>query len=390
MAEPGRLELQGVDKAYRGGIVAARGVDLAIDGGELFVLLGPSGSGKSTLLRLIAGLETPDSGSIWLGGRRIDGLHPRDRGVQMVFQDQALYPHLDVFENIAFGLRARRTDRSEVDATVRSTAGMLGLGDCLGRPPATLSGGQRRRVALARALATRPKVFLLDEPFSGLDAPLRNATRAVLIDLKRQTGATMVLVTHDQAEALAIADRLAVIEAGRVVQVGRPAEVYERPDRRFVGRFVGQPPMSFLPCLVGLDAGSVAIRVVDVHDQGPWIFPRSGWSVAALAEAGVERVDLGIRAEDVLLGPPGPSTQTEDALALTAVVHHVELLGSEVLASLRVGPHSLAIRLPASSTVRVGWVLAVRPILQRACWFRATTGERLGRPDAPIAAPSED
>ena len=232
-----RLELRGVEKTYRGGISAAKGVDLSVESGEMFVVVGPSGSGKSTLLRLIAGLESLDSGSIHLGGRRVDGLPPRDRGLAMVFQDAVVYPHLDVFENIAFGLRARRVGRDQIQSRVAATADMLGLGDSLGRSPTTLSGGQKRRVTLARALVLRPSLFLFDEPFSGLDAPLRASIRAEIADLHRQLAATMILVTHDQGEALALADRVAVLDAGKVVQVGPPLGVYERPRNRLVARF---------------------------------------------------------------------------------------------------------------------------------------------------------
>jgi len=373
----GRLELRGVEKAYPGGIAASRGVDLVVEDGELFVLLGPSGSGKSTILRLISGLESPDSGSIWLDGRRIDDLPPRDRGVSMVFQDQALYPHLDVFENIAFGLRARNRPRAEIDQAVRATAGGLGLADYLERAPATLSGGQRRRVALARAMVTRPRLFLLDEPFSGLDAPLRAATRHELVDLRRKLGATMILVTHDQAEALAIGDRMAVIDGGRVVQVGRPVDIYRKPSTRFVARFVGQPSMSFLPCLAALEPERVRVRLVDVHDQGPWDLDRSAGPGASLAAGGSERVELGVRPEDVALVEPDAPGRPGGSIVLAATVTRVESSGAEVVASLAVGPHELAIRLPGSSTVRAGWLVDVRLDLDRACWFDRATGRLL-------------
>ncbi len=373
----GRLELRGVEKVYPGGIAAARGVDLIVEDGELFVLLGPSGSGKSTILRLISGLESADLGTIWVDERRIDRLPPRDRGVAMVFQDQALYPHLDVFENIAFGLRARKRPEAEVDRAVRETADALSLAGCLDRPPATLSGGQRRRVALARAMVTRPRLFLLDEPFSGLDAPLRAATRRELIDLRRKLGATMILVTHDQGEAMAIADRLAVIDGGRVVQVGRPLDVYRDPSTRFVARFVGQPPMSFLPCHASLEAGRVRIRVDGLSDQGPWAVAPSGAPGAALT-AGVEvRIDLGVRPEDVSIVGPGPADRAGESPILAAVVASVEAAGSEVVARLSVGPHELAIRLPSTSTVRPGSAVEVALDLDRACWFEAATGHRL-------------
>ncbi len=370
----GRLELRSIEKAYPGGIAATRGVDLTVEDGDLFAIVGPSGSGKSTLLRLIAGLETADSGTIWLDGRRIDGLAPRDRDVALVFQDQVVYPHLDVFENIAFGLRARRVPRGEVEGRVLATANVLGLGDCLRRPPATLSGGQRRRVALGRAMVLRPKLFLLDEPFSGLDAPLRASTRAELSDLRRQIGATMILVTHDQGEALALADRLAVIDRGRVVQVGPPGEVYDRPATRSVAQFIGQPPMGVIPCLVALDGDQVLIRVVGLDDLAPWPFDRATpWASALLDRAG-PRVDLGLRPEAVAIRPPGH----DDGPAGPALVERLEPSGHETLATLAFGPHPLTLRLPASTSIRPGDRVRIAFDLDRASWFDHATGDRIG------------
>ena len=357
------LELRSVAKTYPGGIVAASGVDLTIEDGEVFVIVGPSGSGKSTLLRLVAGLESLDSGSILLGGRRIDTLAPRDRDVAMVFQDPVVYPHLDVFENIAFGLRARRKGKAEVEGLVDATAKVLGLGDCLRRKPATLSGGQRRRVALGRAMVIRPRIFLFDEPFSGLDAPLRASTRAEFVELHRQVGTTMVLVTHDQAEALALGDRVAVIDRGRIVQVGPPVEVYDRPSNRFVARFIGEPPMHFLPCLIAGEGPERAARVVGLDDLAPLsLTPK-----IALPET---PVDLGLRPEHVTVRP----VESEGL----AIVRRLEPIGHEVIAELSFGPHTLATRLPSDSPIRVGDRLTIHLDLDRACWFDPATGARLG------------
>lgn len=240
------IGLKGVAKVFPNGVAAVAGIDLAVGGGELLAVVGPSGSGKSTLLRLIAGLEEPTAGSVWIDGRDVTPLPPRDRDVALAFQEPALYPYLTVFDNLAFGVRARRLPEAEVRARVREVAATLELSDVLGRRPATLSGGQRRRVALGRAVARRPRAFLFDEPLTGLDAPLRAAIRADLLDLHRRTGAPMILVTHDQSEALAVGDRVAVMESGRVVQLGAPREVYEHPATTFVAGFVGSPPMSLL------------------------------------------------------------------------------------------------------------------------------------------------
>ncbi len=372
-----RLELRGVAKTYRGGINAARDVDLAVESGELFVIVGPSGSGKSTLLRLIAGLESLDAGSIHLGNRRIDGLPPRDRGLAMVFQDAVVYPHLDVFENIAFGLRARRVGREEIAARVNTTAGMLGLGDALRRSPTTLSGGQKRRVTLARALVVRPDLFLFDEPFSGLDAPLRASIRGEIADLHRQSGATMILVTHDQGEALALADRIAVVDAGRVVQVGRPLEVYESPRSQFVARFVGQPAMALIACDVASgDPNSIRVEPAGVAAD-PWLVVRQSRAGVALSGAEGQTIIIGLRAEHVTLIPPNESNPTGCPSA-SATVDRLEPSGHEVAATLRLGPHAISARLPAHTSVQVDDEVRVAIDLNQASWFDPNTGARIG------------
>jgi len=372
-----RLDLIGVEKTFSGGVAAIRGVDLAVEDGELFVIVGPSGSGKSTLLRLIAGLETPGAGSLRLDGRPIERLAPVDRDVAMVFQDQVLYPHLDAFENIAFGLRARRVARAEVESRVRATAGVLGLTDCLGRRPATLSGGQRRRVALGRALVTRPRLFLLDEPFSGLDAPLRASTRAELVDLHRKLKATMILVTHDQADALAIGNRVAVLDRGRVAQVGRPLDLYDRPASRLVARFVGQPPMNLLPCLVAREGDRLAVRVVDLDHLGPWMAPGSSPWASKLLALGESRVDLGLRPEQLAVRSAGPFSPTSDPATAPATIRRLEPMGHETLAVLALGPYHLIARLAPRTPFRVGDRVLVGLDFGQASWFDSSTGDRL-------------
>ncbi len=341
------------------------------------MIVGPSGSGKSTLLRLVAGLESLDGGSIHLDGRQIDSLAPADRDVAMVFQDQVLYPHLNVFENIAFGLRARRVGRAEVDERVRGTASVLGLADCLDRPPGTLSGGQRRRVALGRALVLRPRLFLFDEPFSGLDAPLRASTRSELADLNRKIGATMVLVTHDQGEALALGDRVAVIDRGRVVQVGRPLDLYDRPDRRFVARFLGQPPMNLLPCLVAKFGQDLTIRIVDLDDLGPWSVPLSAPWASTLTDRGAPRVEMGFRPEQVLIRPALPFAQTSQPPNALATIRRLEPMGHETLVYLDLGPHALTARFPPKTPFQVGERVLLELDFGHATWFDSATGDRL-------------
>jgi ABC-type sugar transport system ATPase subunit len=240
------LELDGVRKAF-GAVEVLRGLDLEVREAELVVVLGPSGSGKSTMLRIAAGLEEPGAGTVRIGGRDVTRVPPPKRNVAMVFQGYALFPHLDGARNIGFGLSARGVRRDEVERRVRAAAELTGVAGLLHRRPHELSGGERQGVALARALAADPDVFLLDEPLSNLDAQLRTKTRGELKTLHAELGRTMVYVTHDQFEALTLGDRIAVLERGAVAQVGTPDEIYRRPADRFVASFVGSPQMNFLP-----------------------------------------------------------------------------------------------------------------------------------------------
>ncbi|MEO6811951.1 MAG: ABC transporter ATP-binding protein [Isosphaeraceae bacterium] len=367
------VELRGVGKVYPGGIEAVAGVSLTVADGESLAIVGPSGSGKSTLLRLVAGLETLTAGEVWIAGRRADGLPPSARDLAMVFQDQAPYPHLNVFDNLAFGLRARRRPRSEINERVGQMAELLGLTTMLGRRPATLSGGQRRRVVLGRSLARRPTALLLDEPLSGLDPPMRVALRAELSALHRRLGTTTLLVTHDQGEAMALGDRVAVFDQGRLIQVAPPLELYDQPATRFVGRFIGSPPLSVLPCLIESGDGSIRVRLVGPERESVATIPRDGpWSNVLIGR-GTGPIELGIRPEHVQI-----SAEANGALLpVEGRVRRLEPLGHETLADLAVGPHSLGLRLPPDTPIRVDDPLTVRLDLSRAHWFEPETGERL-------------
>ncbi|MEU5884403.1 ABC transporter ATP-binding protein [Spirillospora sp. NPDC047279] len=244
------ITLRELTKVYPGGVRALDGLDLEIADGEFFALLGPSGCGKTTLLRTVAGLETATAGTVRIGERDVTRLPPGDRDVGMVFQDYALFPHMSVTDNIAYPLRIKKTGKAERHAAAAGVAAELGLDGLLGRRPAELSGGQQQRVALARAMAARPQVFLLDEPLSNLDARLRLEARTFLKKLQRELGVTTVFVTHDQAEALAMADRIAVMEDGRIRQIGTAAEVFRRPANLFVASFIGSTPMNLVDARV--------------------------------------------------------------------------------------------------------------------------------------------
>ncbi len=341
------IDIEQVSKRY-GDNVIFDALSLRIEPGELVVLVGPSGCGKSTLLRIIAGLLEPTSGTVRIDGRDVTRVAPGERDIAMVFQSYALYPHMTVFENIAFPLRVRRVSEAEVQARVAEVAQTLGLGELLARRPKELSGGQRQRVAMGRAIVRDPKAFLFDEPLSNLDAALRGRMRAEIAALHRRLGATMIYVTHDQHEAMTLADRLVLLNAGRIEQAGPPLDVYRQPATRFAGEFLGSPPMSFLPA--------------ERHDDRVLC---GGWSVpVARAAANLpERLWVGVRPEEVRL--------VGDGAGVPAVVEWVERTGSEGFLYARVGEAQVVVRLPASEAprepgARVGLELGAARLFDRA------------------------
>jgi multiple sugar transport system ATP-binding protein len=301
-------------------VAAVQGLSLTIPDRELLVLLGPSGCGKTTALRMLAGLEEPDQGDIRIGGKSVIGLEPKDRDVALVFQSYALYPHLSAQDNIGYPLKVRRLTKAEQLEKVKKVADMLGIGHLLPRRPAELSGGEQQRVALARAIVREPQVFLMDEPLSNLDAKLRVHTRTELKTLQRDLGTTMVFVTHDQAEAMSLANRIAVLNAGELQQIGTPDEVYDRPANIFVAEFIGSPPMNLLEAT--RDGDSVVAA-------GTWRIP-----APASSSAPNGTVTVGLRPEGISIEPNG---QTAEVIA-------VEPFGSEVIVDVRVGDQALKIR----------------------------------------------
>jgi sn-glycerol 3-phosphate transport system ATP-binding protein len=307
------IALQAVSKSF-GSTRVLDGISLAVDDGEMLVILGPSGCGKSTLLRVIAGLERADSGEIRIGTRRANELEPMDRDIAMVFQNYALYPHMTVYGNMAYGLRNRRVPKPEIDRRVRAAASTLGLAELLDRRPRQLSGGQRQRVAMGRCIVREPQVFLFDEPLSNLDAKLRVAMRLELKSLQRRLRTTGIYVTHDQVEAMTLGDRLVILERGRVEQVGTPLEVYRRPASRFVAGFLGSPAMNLIAATLAPDGGTLRVEGATL----PLAEPRT-------AEAG-RPVLLGIRPEHLrpAAGPVGSGLLLE--------VDGVEALGADTVA----------------------------------------------------------
>jgi ABC-type sugar transport system ATPase subunit len=311
-----RVHLEALSKRYPNGHEAVRGIDLEIADGELMVLVGPSGCGKSTVLRMVAGLEMPTHGRIWIGGRDVTTLRAQDRDVAMVFQNYALYPHMTVRRNLAFALELRKTARSEIDRRIADVSRALGLDALLENKPAQLSGGQRQRVALGRAIVREPQAFLFDEPLSNLDAKLRVHTRAELARIHRALAATMIYVTHDQEEAMTLGDRIAVLRNGRLQQCAPPLDVYRTPVNAFVGGFVGSPSMNFVMCNLRRDGDM--LRLENTARSLAITLPRLSNA------ASHDSILLGIRPEDVEIAAGGDAD-------MVARVDVVERLGAEIL-----------------------------------------------------------
>jgi multiple sugar transport system ATP-binding protein len=336
------------------------GVDIEIDSGEFVALVGPSGCGKSTLLRAIAGLEEISSGEIRLGGRLINDEAPRDRNIAMVFQNYALYPHMTVGDNLGFAMKLQGVPRTEVAQRVQEVAEVLGLGHLLARHPRQLSGGQRQRVAMGRAIVRRPEAFLFDEPLSNLDAKLRVQMRTEIRALHQRLGTTTVYVTHDQVEAMTMADRIVVLRDGRVEQAGTPLELYDRPRNAFVAGFIGSPAMNFIPGRLVLEGGARVLT--DDGVQLPLAAPPRAQEGTAVL--------WGARPEHFVVGQPGAS-------GLAAEVIVVEPTGAETQVALRLGKHELLTAFRERLPQRPGDALWIRPQAAHAHVFDAQSGSRL-------------
>jgi multiple sugar transport system ATP-binding protein len=354
-----RIEIAGLQKRF-GPFHALRDIDLTVEDGEFTVLVGPSGCGKSTLLRVIAGLEDATEGELRIGGRRVNEVAPRDRDIAMVFQSYALYPHLDVARNVGYPLAIRRFPRERIGAAVAAAAETLGLGPLLDRRPRALSGGQRQRVAMGRAIVRDPKAFLFDEPLSNLDARLREAMRIEIGKLHRKLGATSVYVTHDQIEAMTMADTIVAMEAGRIQQVGTPLELYDDPASVFVGGFIGAPAMAFLDVEVAAEGSRLALRC-------------AGHRLVALPpHPGVvpgDSVTLGIRPEHVALAGPDEG--------VPAVVDYTELTGLATIVHADLGTARLRAYALDRPRLRTGETVHLRLDPAKALIFDARSGRRV-------------
>ena len=356
------VTLREVHKSF-GNMPAVKDFNLEVRDGEFLVLLGPSGCGKSTTLRMIAGLESITSGDLMIDGKRMNQVEPKDRGVAMVFQNYALYPHKTVFDNMAMALKLQKVPKAEIQKRVGDVAAMLGLTDYLGRKPAALSGGQRQRVAIGRAIVRTPEVFLFDEPLSNLDAKLRVRMRMELEELHRRLGVTAIYVTHDQIEAMTLADRIVVMNAGLIAQVGTPREVYERPANEFVAGFIGSPAMNFIP--------------LRRTESGAWTAEEGTLAFDALPfdTGNRERLTLGVRPEHLSIA----EAAGEDPHAFQAEVKLAELHGADALLNLIVAGVPLLARVGGANHPTEGQSLTavIPPDLMHA--FDAETGEALPR-----------
>jgi multiple sugar transport system ATP-binding protein len=380
------VRLDRVGKIYSNGHVAVKNASLEARAGELLVLVGPSGCGKSTLLRIIAGLEAPTEGTLSIGGRVVNDVPPKDRDIAMVFQSYALYPHMSVAENLGFGLKLRKLPAAEIEQRVRAAAEKLGLTGVLSHRPGMLSGGQRQRVALGRAIVRNPRVFLLDEPLSNLDAKLRLSTRIQIARLQRSLQATMIYVTHDQVEAMTLGQRIVVLNGGEIQQIDAPMRLYRHPANVFVAGFFGNPAMNFFQGVLGRDGqvrlggdrsgdgsgdavgDTAALPVGDLTDTNPLMRDYAGREVV-----------IGLRPEDmrpVAVGGIGDSGGA--ATTISARLEYVEPVGNEVFLNLRFGGCDLVSRVPPMPLPEPGGTirLAFQPAALHC--FDAKTGLRIG------------
>jgi len=363
------VELKKVDKVYPGNVKAVTDFSLEIPNGQFVVLVGPSGCGKSTTLRMVAGLEEITSGQISIGGRIVNDVPPKDRDIAMVFQNYALYPHMTVYKNMAFGLKLRKFPKPEIDARIQDAARILGLTDLLNRRPKALSGGQRQRVAVGRAIVRKPAVFLFDEPLSNLDAKLRVQMRVEISLLHNQLGATMIYVTHDQVEAMTMGNRIVVMKDGFIQQVADPITLYDCPENLFVAGFIGTPPMNFFPGKIVAAEGQLAFAA----DSG-FTVPVPAAKVDAMTAYKDKVVTLGIRPEDI---GSAAAEALPGAPKIAAIVDVIEPMGSESYIYLHAGDTSFISRVDAHRKFEIGAEAAPAVFIDKVQFFDWQSGNRI-------------
>jgi multiple sugar transport system ATP-binding protein len=337
------VELKGIGKVYDGGVRAVDNADITVADREFVVLVGPSGCGKTTTLRMIAGLEDITEGELLIDGKLVNDVPPKDRDIAMVFQNYALYPHMSVYDNMAFGLKIRKYPKTEIQARVKEAAQILDIEELLDRKPKALSGGQRQRVAVGRAIVRKPKVFLFDEPLSNLDAKLRVQMRAEISALHNRLQATMVYVTHDQVEAMTMADKIVVLKSGVIQQIGSPLELYNHPANRFVAGFIGSPPMNFLTVTIKEEGGKV------IADEGETKFQLTGENLDQVKAYHNKEIILGVRPEDLVYSESGATAKT-----MKTKVDVIEPLGAEIHLYVNTGKHVLIARVAPRFEFHVG------------------------------------
>ena|SRR5215217_1774042 len=360
-----QVEARNVTVTY-GSYTALENLNLTVTPGQFLVLLGPSGCGKSTLLNAMAGLQEVTSGQVWMGGKNVTWAEPKDRGIAMVFQSYALYPKMTVRENLSFGLRVAGFPKAEIEQRVKRAADTLQLGAMLDRRPAELSGGQRQRVAIGRVLVRDAQVFLFDEPLSNLDAQLRVELRREIKRLHRALGATSIYVTHDQVEALTLADRIAVMNKGRIEQLGTPAEIYERPSTRYVAAFIGSPAMNFIEGDLDISSGQPVFR------WGDTVVPLGRYQFDGAATAG--KATLGVRPEHLVFGE---AARAQDYSA-DFIVDMLEPMGSDTLAWCKFPDgETLGLRVPTEMRLAEGDTIRIGISAHNASVFDSATGKRL-------------
>ena len=354
--------LKNICKVYEDGYEAVKDCNIKIKDKEFVVLVGPSGCGKSTTLRMIAGLEDISSGELTIDGKLVNNVPPKDRDIAMVFQNYALYPHMTVYDNMAFGLKIRKFPADEIDKRVREAAKILDIEELLGRKPKALSGGQRQRVAVGRAIVRKPKVFLFDEPLSNLDAKLRVQMRAEISALHHRLEATMIYVTHDQVEALTMADKIVVMKKGIIQQIGGPMDLYNNPCNKFVAGFIGSPPMNFMTVKVKVGKEKVLI------EEGDFSIKVTDKQAEALKKYDKKNITFGIRPEDVEYSK-SPVAES----SINGVVTVVEPLGSETNVFVSTKKHQITGRINPTVKIKVGDKISLVPNMEKAKFFEIDT-----------------
>jgi multiple sugar transport system ATP-binding protein len=352
--------LKDITKIYPGDVKAVDNANIEINDEEFVVLVGPSGCGKTTTLRMIAGLEEISAGTLSIDGKVVNDVPPKDRDIAMVFQNYALYPHMSVYDNMAFGLKIRKFPKDEIEARVQEAAKILGIGDLLDRKPKALSGGQRQRVAVGRAIVRHPKVFLFDEPLSNLDAKLRVQMRAEISSLHHRLKATMVYVTHDQVEAMTMADKIVVMKDGFIQQIGGPLDLYNTPNNLFVAGFIGSPPMNFIH-------GNVAEHS-EIFDAGEFRLPLAEGKAALVTSYKGSPVILGIRPEDLTFDPQGTENDS-----ITGTVKVVEQLGEQLHLHVEIRESVIIAKVPPQTKVAVGNKIFLKPDMNKTHFFDIKT-----------------